>query len=144
MYVLSLQGGYALCGAYVEGYSVFRFNRASAGRLAVLALADDCGVGQEVLLQDVQVSVTLLIQRVQADVGVHLAYAVLLDLLLAHVQQVEHLHLLRLDFVAKGDIELDMCSFGKPQHAQIVAAEDVMALHPIDENAEDVLLLGVR
>ena len=89
-------------------------------------------------------SVTLLIQRVQADVGVHLAYAVLLDLLLTHVQQVEHLHLLGFDFVAEGYIELDMCPFGKPQHAQIVAAEDVMALHPIDKDAEDVLLLGVR
>ena len=141
--IAGLESGDALRGADLKRYSVFRFNHAMSLGFAVLAFADDSGVGLEVLLKRVEPVAALLIDSVQTDIAVHLAYAVLLNLLLAHVKQVEHLHLMGFDLVPEGDIELNMRLLDETRYTQVVGAEDIVALHAIYKYTHDILFLAI-
>jgi len=58
------------------------------GDLRVLG-ADDAGVADHVLFQEIDLSVLALVDRIQIDRSVEPFEAELVDLLLAHVEQVE-------------------------------------------------------
>ena len=58
------------------------------GDLRVLG-ADDAGVADHVLFQEIDLSVLALVDRIQIDRSVEPFEAELIDLLLAHVQQIE-------------------------------------------------------
>ena len=66
-----------------------------------------------VLLLDVQMAVLTLVERVEINRPAHFLESELGDLLLVHIDDVEHLDLVGIQFDAKGDRDLDFGVLGE-------------------------------
>ena len=72
-------------------------------------------------------SVAALVDGVIVDVGVRFLEPELLDLFIAHIDEVEYLQLVRVQFDAKGYRDLHLRMLGETPHGIGLRVDDIMA-----------------
>ena len=78
--------------------------------------AKDESLCVHVLLKDIDVIVSALVNRVIIHITTHFLEAELLDLALVHVDQIEHLELVGIQLDTKRNGDLDLGMFGEPPY----------------------------